>query len=210
MTNKIISITGISASGKTHLAQALLKLISREQPHLSADVLEEDSYYKDQKDIAFKQRLAINYAHPDAIDHELLLEHLEHLKSGIPFHAPIYDYHQHTRREKTRKIKPVDLLIIPGTLLLYQNKFNLYFDFSIYIDCSLDTCLSRRINRDCVERGRTAEFVKEQFQRDVIPMYYEYLKPTRRHADLIVSGDTEVSSLASQVMKTLNLKKIAI
>ena len=94
--------------------------------------------------------------------------------------------------------------------MLYQNKFNPYFDFSIYIDCSLDTCLSRRINRDCVERGRTAEFVKEQFQRDVIPMYYEYLKPTRRHADLIVSGDTEVSSLASQVMKTLNLKKIAI
>ena len=210
MTNKIISITGVSASGKTYLAQTLLKLIAKEQPHLSIDVLEEDSYYKDQRDIDFEQRLITNYDHPNAIDHDLLLNHLKLLKSNVPVTVPIYDYHQHTRGDQVRTIRPLDLLIMPGTLLLHQNKFDLYVDFSIYIDCSLDTCLLRRIKRDCIERGRTAEFVKEQFQRDVVPMYYEYLAATRRHADLIISGDTEVSYLASQVMEALNLQRIFI
>ena len=210
MTNKIICITGVSASGKTYLAQTLLKLIAKEQPHLSIDVLEEDSYYKDQRDIDFEQRLITNYDHPNAIDRDLLLNHLKLLKSNVPVKVPIYDYHQHTRGEQVRTIRPLDLLIMPGTLLLHQNKFDLYVDFSIYIDCSLDTCLLRRIKRDCIERGRTAEFVKEQFQRDVVPMYYEYLAATRRHADLIISGDTEVSYLASQVMKALNLQRIFI
>ena len=210
MTNKIISITGVSASGKTYLAKTLLNLITKEQPHLSIDVLEEDSYYKDQRDIDFEQRLATNYDHPDAIDHDLLLNHIKLLKSNVPGIVPIYDYHQHTRGDQVRTIRPLDLLIMPGTLLLHQNKFDLYVDFSIYIDCSLDTCLLRRIKRDCVERGRTAEFVKEQFQRDVVPMYYEYLAATRRHADLIVSGETEVSYLASQVMEALNLQRILI
>ena len=208
MTNKIIAITGVSASGKSHLASALLQQILREHPHLSVDILEEDSYYKDQKYIDFEQRLKTNYDHPDAIDHELLLNHLKLLKSGVSIKVPIYDYHQHTRGDQVRKIRPGDLLIMPGTLLLHQNKFDPYFDFSIYIDCSLDTCLFRRIKRDCVERGRTTEFVKEQFQRDVLPMYYEYLEPTRPYADLTVSGDDEVSHLACQVTKALILQRI--
>ena len=210
MTNKIISITGVSASGKSRLAQALLKLILRDLPHLSVDVLEEDSYYKDQKDIDFGQRLTTNYDHPDAIDHDLLLNHLKLLKSGIPVKAPTYDYHRHTRGDQIQQIQPGNLLIMPGTMLRLQNKFDLYFDYSIYIDCPLDTCLIRRIERDCAERGRTAQFVKEQFQRDVIPMYYKYVKATRYHADLIVSGDAEVSAIADQVMKVLSSQQIVI
>ena len=41
-------------------------------------------------------------------------------------------------------------------------------------------------------------------------MYYKYVKATRYHADLIVSGDAEVSAIADQVMKVLSSQQIVI
>ena len=203
MSNKIISIAGISASGKTLLSQTLRDIILKRHPHSPIGLLEGDLYFKDQKDIEFSQRLKTNYDHPSAIDHGLLEEHLRLLKSGISVNAPKYDFHKHTRVDETTEIKAAELLIISGALVLHNRKINNYIDFSIFLDCSLDIALTRRIKRDCKERGRTAEFVKEQFQRDVVPMYYKYIKPIRNRANLIVQGEQDIIFLADQILKTL-------
>ena len=203
MSNKIISIAGISASGKTLLSQTLRDIILKRHPNSSIGLVEGDLYFKDQKDIEFSQRLKTNYDHPSAIDHGLLEEHLRLLKSGISVNAPKYDFHKHTRVDETTEIKAAELLIISGALVLHNRKINNYIDFSIFLDCSLDIALTRRIKRDCKERGRTAEFVKEQFQRDVVPMYYKYIKPIRNRANLIVQGEQDIIFLADQILKTL-------
>ena len=203
MGSKIISIVGISASGKTLLSETLRDIISGRQPYVSIEILEGDLYFKDQKDIEFNQRLRTNYDHPSAIDRGLLEEHLRLLKSGISVNAPKYDFHKHTRVDETTEIKPVELLIIPGALVLHHKKIVNYIDFSIFLDCSLDIALTRRIKRDCKERGRTAEFVEEQFQRDVIPMYHKYIKPIRNRANLVVQGEQDIICLANQIIKTL-------
>ena len=203
MSIKIVSISGVSASGKSLLAKTLRETISGKLPYLTIELLEEDSYYRDQADIDLNQRQITNYDHPSAIDHDLLMRHLKLLHSGSSIDVPVYDYHRHTRAYMTRKIQPADLIILSGALLLHKNQFEPYIDFSVFIDCSLDTCLSRRIIRDVAERGRTAKFVKEQFRRDVIPMYYEYINQTRNFAALIVQGEKDVSALANQIAKVL-------
>ena len=203
MSNKIISIAGISASGKTLLSKTLRDLILKNLPNSSIEIVEGDLYYKDQKDIEFYQRLKTNYDHPSAIDHGLLEEHLRLLKSGISVNVPKYDFHTHTRVDETTEIKAAELLIIPGALVLHHKKLGTYIDFSIFLDCSLDIALTRRIKRDCKERGRTAEFVEEQFQRDVIPMYHKYIKPIRNRANLVVQGEQDIICLANQIIKTL-------
>ena len=208
MSNKIISIAGISASGKTLLSKTLRDLILKKLPNSSVEIMEGDLYFKDQKDIEFYQRLKTNYDHPSAIDHGLLEEHLRLLKSGISVNVPKYDFHKHTRVDETTEIKAVELLIIPGALVLHHKKIVDYIDFSIFLDCSLDIALTRRIKRDCKERGRTAEFVKEQFQRDVVPMYYKYIKPIRNRANLILQGEQDIIFLADQILKTLISKRL--
>ena len=203
MSNKIISIVGISASGKTLLSKTLRDIILKRQPNSSIEIVEGDLYFKDQKDIEFNQRLKTNYDHPSAIDAGLLEEHLRLLKSGISVNAPTYDFHKHTRAKETTEIKAAELLIIPGALVLHHKKIGHYIDFSIFLDCSLDTALTRRVKRDCKERGRTAEFVEEQFQRDVVPMYHKYIKPIRNRVNLVVQGEQDITCLANQIIKTL-------
>ncbi len=203
MNCNIISIAGISASGKSLLSKTLRDIILDRQPYFSVEILEGDLYFKDQKGIEFNQRLKTNYDHPNAIDYDLLKEHLTLLKSGIPVNAPTYDFHKHTRANETTKIKAAELLIISGALVLHNRKISNYIDFSIFLDCSLDIALTRRIKRDCKERGRTAEFVKAQFQRDVVPMYYKYIKPIRNRANLIVQGEQDIIFVADQILKTL-------
>ena len=203
MHNKIISIVGISASGKSLLSETLRDIILTRQPNSSLEIVEEDFYFKDQKDIKFTQRLKTNYDHPRAIDHGLMEEHLRLWKSGISINTPTYDFYKHTRANETKEIKAAELLIIPGALLLHHENISHYIDFSIFLDCSLEIALARRIKRDCKERGRTAAFTKEQFRRDVVPMYHKYVKPTRNKANLVVHGEQDVNCLANQIIEVL-------
>ena len=201
MSSKIISIVGISASGKSLLSETLRDFISERQPNVSIEILEGDLYFRDQEDIEYNQRLKTNYDHPYAIDQDLLEEHLKLLKSGISIDAPTYDFRKHTRASETTEIKAAELLIVPGALLLHNNRRSSYIDFSIFLDCSLEIALTRRVERDCTKRGRTPEFVEEQFQRDVVPMYHKYVKPTRNKANLVVQGEQDITCLANQIIK---------
>ena len=123
MSIKIVSISGVSASGKSLLAKTLHENISGKLPYLTIELMEEDSYYRDQADIDLNQRQITNYDHPSAIDHDLLMRHLKLLPSGSSIDIPVYDYHRHTRADMTRKIQPADLIILSGALLLHKNQF---------------------------------------------------------------------------------------
>jgi len=202
MSCSIISIVGISASGKSLLSETLRDIILDRQPYFSVGILEGDLYFKDQKNIEFNKRLKTNYDHPYAMDYDLLEEHLKLLKSGISVNAPTYNFHEHTRADETTKIETAELLIAPGALLLHD-RINPYIDFSIFLDCSLEIALTRRVKRDCDKRGRTAEFVKAQFQRNVVPMYHKYVKPARNSANLVAQGEQNITCLANQIIKVL-------
>ena len=98
----IIGIAGASGSGKSLLASTIINELGSDK----IAIITEDSYYKDQSHLPFDERVKTNYDHPDAFDHELLFEHINKLQSKQPIDVPVYDYTNHTRSAKTRKIAP--------------------------------------------------------------------------------------------------------
>ncbi len=203
MATSIIAITGPSGSGKTHLAQSLYREMQSAFPGLAIDILAEDSYYHDQTHVPVTEREKVNYDHPQALEHELLLEHLLQLKAGEPVHVPSYDYSLHTRSEQTRQLWPTQLLILEGILLLSHERLREHFDLSLFVDTPLDICLARRLQRDCEERGRSPESVRQQFEATVRPMFHEHVEPTREHAHVVLSGVDPAPSMADRVRREL-------
>lgn len=59
-------------------------------------------------------------------------------------------------------------------------------DLKIFVLTPDDIRLSRRIERDINERGRTVIDVLQQYNRFVKPAYDDFIKPTMKHADIII------------------------
>lgn len=178
----IIGISGPSASGKTVLAKNLLTALRS----CEVALISEDSYYKDQSHMTFEERVKTNYDHPNAFDHELMIEHLKLLQKGLDVHIPTYDFTTHSRSPETRHIQKHRIIILEGILLLVEEELRHLMDIKIFVDTPLDICLIRRMQRDIVQRGRSLESVLDQYQETVRPMYFQFIEPSKRHADIIV------------------------
>ncbi len=161
--------------------------------HQDVTILNEDSYYRRRDDLSFEDRAKINYDHPDAIEHELLVEHLNELRMGRPVDVPQYDYSQHNRGSTTNRLEPATVLILEGILILHRPEVRKLLDLKVFVDVSLDICLARRLRRDINERGRSLDSVLKQYHQTVRPMFFEYIDPSKRHADLIIprGGENE-------------------
>ncbi|WP_371379145.1 uridine kinase [Thalassotalea aquiviva] len=184
----IIAVVGASASGKSLFAQTIHDELITELGEDSITILKEDSYYRCQDHMPMEQRVKTNYDHPKAFEHELLCSHLDHLSQGRPVEVPVYDYKQHTRnKEQVVVTKPTKILLVEGILLLTDKNLRDRFDINIYMDTPLDVCLIRRIKRDLQERGRDLKSVISQYQKTVRPMYYQFIEPSRNHADVVIT-----------------------
>lgn len=203
MTTRIIAITGASASGKTFFARALRQHLQDQFSHLSVGLVAEDSYYHNLDHLPLAQREQVNYDHPDALEHDLLLHHLQELKAGRRIEVPNYDYTLHTRAPHSQMLEPVHVLILEGILLLSHTGLRQHFDLSLYVDTPLQVCLARRLQRDVEERGRSRESVTAQFEETVRPMFHQFIEPTRAHAHLTISGEQEASDAVDRVKDEL-------
>ena len=203
MVTHVIAITGPSGSGKSFLAQALQQSLQAFSPSLKIAVLAEDSYYRDQTHVPMAEREQVNYDHPAALEHDLLLSHLRDIKAGTSVDVPSYDYARHTRSELRQQLHPTELLIVEGILLLSHAQLRHEFDLRLFVDTPMDVCLTRRMQRDCMERGRSEESVRQQFEATVLPMFHEHIAPTKDHAHLVVSGEDSPQSLTQRVQEEL-------
>ncbi|MDK1010936.1 MAG: uridine kinase [Actinomycetota bacterium] len=177
-----VAIAGGSGSGKTTIARSVVDLVGRDK----VVYLQQDAYYRDQAHLAFEDRLKINYDHPDSIELELLVEHLQALRNGQAIERPIYDFETHTRTDETLLIAPEPAVIVEGILLLADPDLRDCFDVRVYIDTEPDVRLMRRIQRDIVERGRSVESVLAQYEKTVRPMHHQFVEPSKRYADIII------------------------
>ena len=193
MSTLFIAISGASGSGKTQFAEAIVKEIQEEISPESISILHEDAYYNDQSHRTMEEREMQNYDHPDAYDHDLLLQHLQALKQGQSVASPTYDFAAHNRAQKVRQVAPARVFIVEGILLLHKQDLSDFFDIRIFIDTPLDICLSRRLRRDMNERGRTFESVMTQYESTVRPMFKQFIEPSRHsaHAILPMSAPNE-------------------
>lgn len=178
----VIGITGGTGSGKSTVAKEIFKYI------LESDiaVIEQDSYYKDQSNIPFDERIKTNYDHPFAFDNKLLVQHLKDLIVGKEIRKPIYDFETHNRKSETIVVEPKDIIILEGILILYEKEIRDLLDIKIFVDTDSDVRVIRRVERDINERGRTLESVINQYMNTVRPAHLQFIEPTKRYADLII------------------------
>lgn len=187
----IIGIAGGTGSGKTTVVRKIVESL----PAGEVVLLPQDSYYKDSSHIPIEERQNINFDHPDAFEWSLLSKHVAALKSGESIEQPTYSYLTCTREEETIHIEPKNVVIIEGILALCNKRLREMMDLKIFVDADPDERLIRVIQRDVVERGRTAEAVLERYTRVLKPMHLQFIEPCKRYADIIVpeGGSNEVA-----------------
>lgn len=182
MTPFLIGLAGGTGSGKTTVANAIVKRVGEER----IAILSHDSYYRDfvdlPKDILDRQ----NFDHPDSLESELLVRHLKALKQGMVVETPIYDFKVHRRSESSRRVEPRKLILVDGILIFAEPELRKLFDVKIYVDTDADVRLIRRLKRDIAERGRSVDSVVAQYESTVRPMHMEFVEPSKRYADLII------------------------
>jgi len=178
----LIGIAGGSSSGKTTVTERLAAMTGPE--HLS--LIELDSYYLDLGDAPLEAREKVNYDHPDAFDWALLNDHLAALAAGATVPVPVYDYGQHNRSDQVREVSPAKIIVVDGILVLWDRALRERFDLRIFVDTAADIRLIRRLGRDVAERGRTPQFVIDQYLETVRPAHERFVEPSKRHADVII------------------------
>ena len=176
MNTLVISISGPSGSGKTTLADGLMARWPRDV----LSVIRADSYYHDRSALTPKERSTIKYDAPEAIDFDLMVQHIAQLKSGQSVYAPQYDFTTHSRTQDHQILHPVPIIIVEGILLLAIENIRHHAQHRVYLNTPLDVCLLRRIRRDCMDRGRTVESVLSQYEQTVHPMLVKYVLPSRQ------------------------------
>jgi uridine kinase len=197
MRPHIIGIAGPSSSGKTELARHLAARIP------GTAIVSLDSYYRAMAEIPLERRRKSNFDHPDALEWELLHQHLHALTSGRPFDEPVYSFALHARTPETRRIEPAEFMILEGLFVLYWPELRSVLDTKVYVETDPQVCFRRRLERDVAERGRTPESVCEQYEKTVLPGARRFVFPTKRHADVVVSGEQPFDASTGAVLSTL-------
>ena len=186
-----LGVAGGSGSGKTTVARKILERVGRDR----IAFLVQDSYYRDVEWQSEGQLQRYNFDHPDAIDTELMVEHLRALRAGQAVEVPVYDFVRHRRNEETVRVEPRAVILVEGILLFTESRVRELLDFKIFVDTDADVRLMRRIQRDIRDRGRSLEDVLRQYMQSVRPMHLEFVEPSKRWADVIVpeGGENRVA-----------------
>jgi uridine kinase len=178
----LIGIAGGTGSGKTTVARRIYESL-----HLDAAAfLDYDAYYKELGHLSLEERSRINFDHPDSLDNDLFIQHLEQLIAGVAIEKPVYDFTRHTRAQQTVRVEARDVILVDGILLFADARLREMFDLKIFVDTEADVRFIRRLKRDLQERGRALESVIEQYLTTVRPMHFEFVEPTKRYADVIL------------------------
>jgi uridine kinase len=146
----------------------------------------QDAYYRAQPHLDAAARAAVNYDEPAAFDTPLLLDHLDALRRGAAVDRPVYDFTALDRSDRTLRLEPAPVIVVEGILVLADRELRRRFDLKVFVDAPPDERFIRRLERDVHERGRSADWVIDQYRRTVKPMHDRYCEPSKRHADLIV------------------------
>ena len=189
----LVGIAGGTASGKTTLAQQLVKIGGDDRVAL----IELDRYYRSQEHLTDMERSSLNYDHPAALEFDLLIDHLTQLKCGKTINAPLYDFATHCRDPiHTTPIAPRSIIIVEGILVLADSVLCALFDLRIFVETPDDTRLMRRIERDLHERGRSIESVHTQWSNTVLPMHQKFCQPSKSVAEIVIDGRDNLQTVS--------------
>lgn len=202
----VLGIAGCSGSGKTTLAEELARELEGTHFHL-------DHYYRDLAHMSYEERCLQNFDDPDILESELLIRDVGRMAAGETIWHPQYDFATHTRKKNAiTRMEPGHLLIIDGIFALHYPGLRKFYDLGIYVDTPDEVCYERRLRRDVNQRGRTQESVAQHYAETVRPMAEKYVRPSAKHADLVMDGteslDWSIEGLMNDLRRRGLLKRI--
>lgn len=198
----VIGIAGGTGSGKTTVVRKIIESL----PAGEVVVMPQDSYYKDNAHIPLEERLKMNYDEPASIEWSLLTRQIRELKEGRPVEMPTYDFITCSRLKETVHVRPKEVIVVEGILVLTDKELRDMLDVKVFVDADADERLIRVIRRDCVERGRTPEMVIDRYQETLKPMHELYIEPSKRYSDLIIpqgGGNNVAIKLLTDYIRSL-------
>ncbi len=201
MERLIIGFCGGTGSGKTTLAERVIKAVGGD-----GVLVNMDCYYADNPHLPFEERVKVNYDHPDSIDTDLLITHLKALKEGNSVMRPTYDFTRHLRSDEWVRLDSAKVIIVEGILLFENPELLELLNVKIFVDTDADVRVLRRLVRDVSERGRSIEGVIKQYLTTVKPMHERFVEPYRRKADIIVPEGGHNDVAFNMIIDTIKRK----
>ena len=199
----LVGICGGSGSGKSTLADRIVRRVREARGPDGATVLSFDAYYHDRLDLPVEDRATINYDHPDALDHDLLVDHLRQLKNGEPVEVPVYDFATHCRSDERLVIEASEVVVVEGILLFASEPVRRQLDLKVFRRCPEEVRFSRRIKRDIAQRGRSLASVEAQLTATVKPMHDQFVEPFASEADIITDHGEDLHVVTDRVVAAI-------
>lgn len=196
----LIAVAGGSASGKTTVVKKIINKLNSKD----ITVITHDDYYKDLTHLPIEERRNVNFDHPNSLDNDLFVSQLSDLLDGKIINKPTYDFVEHNRSKVTEQVHPTRIIIIEGIMVLEDPRVRELATIKLFVESDDDVRFIRRLVRDTKERGRSIESVINQYLTTVKPMYYAFIKPTKRYADMIIPNDSDHDVAVDCIARMIN------
>ena len=59
--------------------------------------------------------------------------------------------------------------------------------------------VSKVIDWDVKERGRTVKSIKNQYNSTVLPMHNKYIEPSKKFSDLVLNGEDNINVIINKI-----------
>ena len=204
----IMSIAGESASGKTTLVRNAAKACVKSDTNNVYTVICCDDYYKDASkeltEAGSYEKLfesGFSFDTPDAIDLELMREHLIKLKNGEEIYSPLYNFVTCESKKDTVLKKPAKLILNEGLYVLHE-KVRDITDVKIYVYTPFEVIKDRWFAR-ATSRGKTGMAAQMQFH-DVNQTAFRHIRPTMDIADVVINGMTTQAYIEDIVQQLID------
>lgn len=185
----IIGIAGASGCGKTFFAKFIKQKLEKKGIK-NIDIISCDNYYISYPNNK-KAPPDFNWDKPDVLDLDLLYKHLIMLQNSEKVEIPHYDFITSQRNGIDRIIDGsiIKIIIVEGLFVLFDENLRNIFNLKLFTLLDSDICLARRLIRDVDDRQISLKDTLRQYQLQVKPGYVNYIEPTKKYADLIISTD---------------------
>lgn len=188
----LVGIAGGSGSGKSTLVRALTALLGADR----VATLSQEAYYCDRRELPAAQRATLGYDAPEALDTEVLLDHLAALRARRSVCPPRYCFSTHRRIGVDAPVEPRPIVLVDGVLLLHDPRVRALLDLTIFLDVPDATRVSRRTAGGVSEDHRSHRSGLSVHDAIVRGFHARYVEPTKALADLVLLNLGRLDRLA--------------